>query len=203
MTAVVTAVAAVGLSAATQSTRIVQDANARFAITLPVTWDVQSPSGQLALKATGPKVGQGLPDSVDIVARSLPAGVTDAQTCEEEAAWITQHLAHINTTTWHTGPAMIAGLPAYSRTYAWRTAAGENRWSLRVCLVRNGDGFVLTGTTANASGLRARAGALRQIINSFRFLRAPADVARRLRADRNMRQISSTVVASSGALSSR
>lgn len=178
-------------------------AHARFAITLPVTWAVQSPGGQMALKATGPKQGEGLPDSVDIVARSLPAGVTNAQTCEEEAAWITQHLAHINVTTWQTGPAIIAGLPAYYHTYAWRTAAGADRWSLQICLVRNGDGFVLTGTTANAPGLQVRAGGRRQVINSFRFLRAPAGAARRLRADRNMRQISSTVVTSSGALSSR
>jgi hypothetical protein len=196
-------VAAVGLSAATEPKRVVQDAGARFAITLPVTWDVRSPSGQMALQVTGPKQGQRLPDSVDIVARTLPAGVTNAQTCDEEAAWITQHLAHINVTTWRTGPTIIAGLPAYFHTYAWQTAAGENRWSLRVCLVRNGDGFVLTGTTANAPGLQVRAGVLRQIINSFRFVRAPAGTARRLRADRNMRQSSSTVVASSGALSSR
>jgi hypothetical protein len=175
-----------GLPATAQPARIVRDAGGRFAITLPATWSAQSPSGQLALRAAGPKPDRGLQDSVDIVARSLPAGVTSAQACIEEAAWVTEHLAGISVTTWHTGPTSIAGLAAYSRTYAWRAAAGESRWSLQVCLIRGGEGFVLTGTTANAPGLRARAAVLRQIIDSFRFLRDLAGPAPRVRADRNM-----------------
>lgn len=172
------AAAAAGLAAAAQPARIVQDVSAKFSIALPAAWSARSPSGQITLQATGPKPDHGLPDSVDIVERSLPAGVTTPQACEEEAAWVTQHLAGINATTWHSGPTTIAGLPAHFRTYAWRTAGGESRWSLRVCLIRNGEGFVVTGTTANAPGLPARAAVLRQIIDSFRFLRDLAGPAR-------------------------
>ncbi len=165
------AAAASGLPAAAQPARVVRDVSARFAIALPATWSARSPSGQVSLQATGPKPDHELPDSVDVVDRSLPPGVTTPQACEEKAAWVTQHLAGIATTTWHAGPTTVAGLPAYSRTYAWRTAGGESRWSLRVCLIENGEGFVLTGTTANAPGLPARAAVLRRIIGSFRFLR--------------------------------
>ena len=112
-----TAFAAGDAPAATQAWRTVQDAKKQLMLSVPSTWLVQSPSGNVTLKATAPASGRALPDSVDVVVHALPSGVRDAQSCEREAEYVTQHLGHINFTTLGTGPAVIGGRPAYTHTY--------------------------------------------------------------------------------------
>ena len=164
---------ATGLSAATPVGRTVQDANKQITISVPATWHVQSPAGNVALKATAPTTGHGLPDTVDVVIHGLPPGVNNAQSCINEAEWVTQHFGHINFTTSSTGPVSIGGRSAYSHTYTWKASTGESRWSYQVCIVQRGMGFVVTGTTGNSPGLQARTAIIRQSINSIRIVAKP------------------------------
>ena len=164
---------ATGLSAATPVGRTVQDANKQITISVPATWHVQSPAGNVALKATAPTTDHGLPDTVDVVVHGLPPGVNNAQSCINEAEWVTQHFGHINFTTSSTGPVTVGGQSAYSHTYTWKASTGESRWSYQVCIVQRGTGFVLTGTTGNSPGLPARTAIIRQIINSVRIVAKP------------------------------
>jgi len=164
---------ATGLSAATPVGRTVQDANKQITISVPATWHVQSPAGNVALKATAPTTDHGLPDTVDVVVHGLPPGVNNAQSCINEAEWVTQHFGHINFTTSSTGPVTVGGQSAYSHTYTWKASTGESRWSYQVCIVQRGTGFVLTGTTGNSPGLAARTAIIRQIINSVRIVAKP------------------------------
>lgn len=94
----------------------------------------------MTLTATAPASGRSLPDSVDVVVHALPSGVRDAQSCEREAEYVTQHLGHINFTTLSTGPTVIGGQPAYAHTYVWKTSTGEPRWSLEACIAQNSQG---------------------------------------------------------------
>src|SRR5579859_3777194 len=71
--------------------RTVHDSKNVIAITVPTTWQIQSPSGRAALKATAPSSGAGLPDTVEVVVHIVPAEVTTPLACENEAAWVTQH----------------------------------------------------------------------------------------------------------------
>jgi hypothetical protein len=164
---------ATSLRAATLANRTVQDANKQITISVPATWHVQSPAGNVTLKATAPTTGHGLPDTVDVVVHGLPPGVNNAQSCINEAEWITQHFGHLNFTTSSSGPVTVGGQPAYSHTYTWKASTGERRWSFQACIVKRGTGFVLTGTTGNTSGLPARSAIIRQIINSIRIMAKP------------------------------
>lgn len=167
--AVVMAVPVCDVVAVSQASRTVQDANKQLTITIPAAWQVQSPSGNITLKATAPTTSHALPDSVDVVVHGLLPGVNNAQSCIQEAEWVTQHFGHVNFTTLGSGPVTVGGLPAYSHTYVWKASTGESRWSFQVCIVQQATGFVLTGTTGNTSGLPTRAAVLRQVINSIRI----------------------------------
>jgi len=169
----VVVLSATGLHGATLASRTVQDANKQITISVPSSWHVQSPAGNVSLKATAPTTGHGLPDTVDVVVHALPPGVNNAKSCINEAEWITQHFGHITFTTSSSGPVTIGGQSAYSHTYTWKASTGESRWSFQVCIVQQGKGFVLTGTTSNTPGLPTRAAVLRQIINSIRIAAKP------------------------------
>lgn len=153
--------------------RTVQDPGHQFTLSVPSTWSVAAPSGNVTLAATAPAPERGLPDSLDVVVRGVPSGMSP-QACESEAEWVTQHFAHINFTTVSQGPATVAGVPAYAHVYTWKASTGETRWSRQVCLVQQGKAFVLTGTTAdNATALAGHAGLLGQIINSLHIAGKP------------------------------
>jgi|SRR5579872_711835 len=159
--------------AATAVGRTVHDAGNQFTLNVPATWSVAAPNGNVTLAATAPAPGRGLPDSLDVVVRGIPSGMSP-QSCESEAEWVTQHFAHINFTTVRKGPTTVAGLPAYEHIYTWKANTGESRWSRQVCLVQQGKAFVLTGTTAdNGAALAGHAGLLTQVINSIHIAGKP------------------------------
>ncbi|HYM70801.1 MAG TPA: hypothetical protein VEZ44_14480 [bacterium] len=153
--------------------RTVQDPGHQFTLSVPSTWSVEAPSGNVTLAATAPEPGRGLPDSLDVVVRGVPSGMSP-QSCESEAEWVTQHFAHINFSTVSKGPTTVAGLPAYAHEYTWKASNGETRWSRQVCLVQQGKAFVLIGTTAaDAAALAGHAGLLAQIVNSLHIASKP------------------------------
>jgi len=163
---------------ATEPARTVRDAGSQFTISVPTPWHVQSPGGGVALRATGPAAGATLPDSVDVVARSAPIGVTTPQACERRAEWVMQYVVRIAVATVSTGPTTLGEFAAYEHTYTWKASTGESRWSRQVCVVQQGKVFVLTATTAgDASGLLGRAAILTEIVDSF-HLTASATPAR-------------------------
>lgn len=151
--------------------RTVHDSKNVIAITVPTTWQIQSPSGRAALKATAPSSGSGLPDTVEVVVHIVPAEITTPLACENEAAWVTQHFGHITPVTVAKAPVTIGGVPAYSWTYTWQASTKEHRWSQQVCIVRQHTAYVVTGTTSNTPAARAaRVPRLVQIIDSLRIL---------------------------------
>jgi len=160
--------------AAAVSMRTVHDAKNVIAVTVPTTWQIQSPSGSAALKATAPSAGSGLPDTVQVVVHIVPAGVTTPMACENEAAWVTQHFAHITPVTVAKAPVTIGGVSAYSWTYTWQASTKEHRWSQQVCILRQQTAYVVTGTTGDTPAARAtRSPFLVQIIDSLRILTVP------------------------------
>ncbi len=160
--------------------RTVHDAANQITIDVPAGWTVQTPSGNIALKATAPAAGKTLPDSVDVVVRSTLFGMNTSEACEQKAMWVTQHLGHIAFTTLSAGPATVNGYPAYLHVYTWNASTGEMRWSEQVCVVKQGRAYVLTGTTADTvETIAVRSEELRQIIDSFTILpqaTAPAEL---------------------------
>jgi len=154
--------------------RTVHDSKNAIAITVPTTWKTESPSGSAALKATAPSSGPGLPDTVQVVVHLVPASVATPMACENEAAWVTQHFAHITPVTVAKAPVTIGGVLGYSWTYTWKASTGESRWSQQVCILRQQTAYVVTGTTGNTPAARAARGPiLTQIIGSLRMLTAP------------------------------
>ena len=128
----VVALAAVGLGVAltaweteAAAMRTVHDSKNQIAITVPATWRVQSPNGSATLTATAPVSGTALPDSVNVVVHDAPIGMNTPQACENEAAWVTQHFAHITPTTVAKTPMTVGGKPAYAWTYTWTASTGE------------------------------------------------------------------------------
>lgn len=164
-----TASAAVMARAAGPALRTVHDAKNQLALSVPATWTVQAPAGDITLKATAPVPTGGLSDSVEVVVHSAPSGMS-AQSCVNEAEWLAQHFGHITFTTLRTGPTSVAGLPAYSHVYTWNASTGQSRWSDQVCIVQQGQVYVVTATTANSPAtLPAHSAVLTQIINSVRI----------------------------------
>jgi len=173
--------AAVGLGVAltaweseAMAMRTVHDSKNQIMITVPSTWRIQSPNGSATLTATAPVSGTALPDSVDVVVHDAPIGINTPQACENEAAWVTQHFAHITPTTVAKTPTTVGAKPAYAWTYTWDARTGERRWSQQVCVLEQGTAFVVTGTTDNTPAARASRGAvLTRIIASLRIVALP------------------------------
>jgi hypothetical protein len=152
--------------------RPVQDSKGQVAISVPDGWTVQSPSGNATLSAASPTKAGGLPDSVDVVVHTAPPGMT-AESCINEAEWITRTLGHIAFNTVEQGATTVGGFPAYSHVYTWKAPTGQDRWSSQVCIAHLGQVYVLTGTTANSSEtLSEHTPVLAQIIKSVQIKQA-------------------------------
>jgi len=132
----------------TVATQLARDPEARFTINVPATWIVKTSRGDLAVEATAPNQGPEPPDSVDVVAHDLPMAIS-AKTCVDKAAWVMRVLGHIPYTTVREGPMPIGTLAGYAHAYTWKTRAGDDRWSLQVCVVAGLYAYVITGTTTN------------------------------------------------------
>ena len=177
----VVALAGVGLGVAltaweteAAAMRTVHDSKNQIAIAVPATWRVQSPNGNAALTATAPVSGAALPDSANVVVHDAPIGMNTPQACENEAAWVTQHFAHITPTTVAKTPVTVGGKPAYAWTYTWTASTGEQRWSQQVCVLQQGTAFVVTGTTDDTPAARtSRGSVLTRIIASLRIVAPP------------------------------
>lgn len=82
------------------ASRVVHDLRGRFTIIVPVTWHIKQLSkGDPALGATGSEEAGTLPDSVDVVVRGAPVGMSP-EGCIHQVEWITQHLLHICSRRW-------------------------------------------------------------------------------------------------------
>ncbi len=162
-------------AAAQTGGKTVYDHSNQISMTVPSGWRAESPSGNVTLKATGPApVAGALPDTVDAVIHGALGSMTP-QSCINEAQWIGQHFAHINSTTVSAGPTTVGGLPAYARVYTWKTSNSEPRWSRQQCVVKNGNVYVVTATTDNTGPrLANRQAVLQRIMNSFDIVSAPA-----------------------------
>jgi len=169
--------ASVPAAGQTVATRLVRDPEARFTIRVPATWNVQTSRGDLAIAATAPNRAGEPPDSADVVAHDVPMEIS-AKTCVHKAAWVMRVLGHLPYTTVREGPMPIGNLAGYAHAYTWKTRAGDNRWSLQVCVVSGLYAFLITGTTANAPArVEETAPLLTHILESFRLtgpLRVPS-----------------------------
>jgi len=148
---------------------VVKDPENRFTITIPADWNVQtSTSGRTpAVSAKSPPASGHLSDSVDVIAQDLPIALSP-KGCAGEVAQIMRFTIH-EWTTLHEGPATLAGLPAYSRSYTWRTSAGQDRRSVQTCVTMGRRAFVIVGTTANTQGdIQEHLAKLEQIMATFR-----------------------------------
>jgi hypothetical protein len=151
------------------ATHVVTDPQNRFTIAVPADWNVQTSTGRRspAVTAKAPAVSGQLPDSVDVIAQDLPSAVSP-QGCASEAAQVMRFTIH-QWTTLHEGPATLAGLPAYSRSYTWRASVGQVRRSVQTCVTMGRRAFVVVATTANTqAGIQQDLPRLQQVMNTFR-----------------------------------
>jgi DcrB len=167
---IVCATAATAASTAPPPTsHVVKDPGNRFTITVPADWNVQTSSGGRtpAVSAISPPASGQLSDSVDVIAQDLPIALSP-QGCAGEVAQIMRFTIH-EWTTLQEGPATLAGLPAYSRSYTWRTRTGQDRRSVQTCVTMGRRAFVIVGTTANTqSDIQEHLARLEQIMATFR-----------------------------------
>jgi hypothetical protein len=104
---------------------------------------------------------------VDVITQDLPTAITP-QGCAGQAAQVMRFTIH-QWTTLHEGPATLAGLPAYSRSYTWRASVGQVRRSIQTCVTMGRRAFVVVGTTANTqAGIQQDLPRLQQIMDTFR-----------------------------------
>jgi DcrB len=151
------------------ASHVVKDPGNRFTITVPADWNVQTSSGgrSPAVAAMSPPASGQLSDSVDVIAQDLPIALSP-QGCAGEIAQIMRFTIH-EWTTLHEGPVTLAGLPAYSRSYTWRTKTGQDRRSVQTCVTMGRRAFVIVGTTANTqSDMEEHLDRLEQIMATFR-----------------------------------
>ena len=128
---------------------LVKDPENRFTIMVPANWTVQTSTSARApaVTAKSPASGGQLPDSVDIITQDLPTPI-NAQECADKVSLVMRFTIH-SWTTLHEGTATLLGMPAYSRTYTWRTSGGQDRRSELTCLTMGRRAFVMVGTMAN------------------------------------------------------
>jgi hypothetical protein len=151
------------------TSHVVKDPGNRFTIAIPVDWNVHTSTGGRApaVAALSPPAPGQLSDSVDVIAQDLPIALSP-QGCAGEVAQIMRLTIH-EWTTLHEGPATLAGLPAYSRSYTWRTGTGQDRRSVQTCVTMGRRAFVIVGTTANAEAdIQEHLAKLEQIMATFR-----------------------------------
>jgi hypothetical protein len=148
---------------------VVKDPQNRFTIAVPADWNVQTSTGARtpAVAAKAPAVSGQLPNSVDVITQDLPTALSP-QGCAGEAAQVMRFTIH-QWTTLHEGPATLAGLPAYSRSYTWRASVGQVRRSIQTCVTMGRRAFVVVATTANTQGsIEQDLPRLQQIMETFR-----------------------------------
>ena len=165
----VTLFAATATAAAPQPAHAVKDPESRFTIVVPVDWKVQTSTSSRApaVSAKSPAASGQLPDSVDVITQDLPTAITP-QGCAGAAAQVMRFTIH-HWTTLSEGSATLAGLPAYSRLYTWRTSTGQDRRSVQTCVTLGRRAFVVVGTTANTqSTVRQGLPKVEQIMATFR-----------------------------------
>jgi len=163
----------VPLEAATPATilpslKVVTDPQHRFTPAIPAEGLIKASthSRNAAVSADSPAAAGHLPDSVDVVIQDFGYTISP-QSCLADAATVMRFTIH----TWTTvseGPAILAGLPAYSRVYRWHTGAGQPRRSVQTCVTIGNRAFVIVGTTDDtAAAAQQRLPVIQQIIASF------------------------------------
>jgi hypothetical protein len=168
-------------AAQTLALQTVLDPGHRFTISMPVTWETATSTGDHALRATAPAPETGLPDSVDVIVREMPTAIS-AQNCVHQAEEI-MRFAIRSWTTLSENPGTVADIPAYTHAYTWQAKTGQERWSLQVCVTLGHRAFMLIGTAAaTPEGTREAMPVLPSIIDTFRPVgtaaRAPDEAAR-------------------------
>jgi hypothetical protein len=146
----------------------VRDREGRFTISVPSTWRVTQPGGDMpALSAFSPDTTETPPDSVAVFLRDTPFPVSP-EFCVRQAGGVMR--TSIGTwTTLSEGPDTLGGLPAYSRVFTWRTSTGEERRSVLTCVPVGRRVFVIVGTTASsADGAAKTSPELIRIMGTFR-----------------------------------
>jgi hypothetical protein len=146
----------------------VRDPLGRFTISVPATWSVQtSTSSRAAAVTTAAPAKAGLPDTVDVIVQDTFTALSP-QACVGEADTVMRFTIH-NWTTVRQGVDTLGGRPAYSRVYAWRAKAGQERESVQSCVTVGRRAFMIVGTTANTPiNVREHLPQLQQIMNTFR-----------------------------------
>lgn len=142
--------AAVPVLAQSTSLKTVRDPQNRFTIEVPASWTVTTQTKNPAVEAKSPAPAAAgrvaaLPDSLDVTVYDWRVPIT-AQECISESDLVLRYAIH----TWTTvkqGPTTIAGQPAYSRIYNWKTSNGEARESIETCVAHGSRMFVAVGTT--------------------------------------------------------
>jgi hypothetical protein len=154
--------------------KTVRDPLGRFTIDVPAAWHIQTSTSSRAAAVTaeaGTRSGQ-LPNNVIVVAEETPSALSP-QACVGKADLVMRFLIH-SWTTVQQGPAMLGGMPAYSRSYVWRAQTGQQRRSVQSCVTMGRQAFMVVGTTADTpANVRQDLPQLQQIMNTFRPL-APA-----------------------------
>jgi hypothetical protein len=149
--------------------RSVGDPGHRFTISIPVTWRVRTSHGDPAVLALSPAPPGEMADSLEVIARDLPAPISP-EACVQRVArlmrwWIRDF------TTLDKGPSEIGGLEAYSHSYSWSTRAGVGRLSHQVCVTVGRRAFVLIGSTTNTpEHIADNLPALDRLMDTFRPL---------------------------------
>lgn len=155
----------------------VRDGQGRFTISVPSTWRVTQPGGDMpALSAFSPDHPETPLDSVAVYLRDTPFPVSP-EFCVRQAGGVMR--TSIGTwTTLSEGPDTLGGLRSYSRAFTWRTRTGEEMRSVLTCVPVGRRVFVIVGTTTNsADGAAPTLPELLHIMGTFR----PAEPASQFR----------------------
>lgn len=147
---------------------VVDDPEHRFTIAVPATWKVHTSTSAraAAVSATSPDASGRLPASVDVITQDLPKAISP-EGCADKATLVMRFTIR-RWTPLREGSATLAGLPAYSRSYVWRTNAGQERRSVQTCVTLGRRAFVVVGTTANTPSGAQDLPKVEQIMATFR-----------------------------------
>ena len=165
--------AAVARGAQPVALHTVRDPQGRFTIDMPDAWQVVTSYHEPAVSAKSPAPPGELANTVTVIARDLPLAISP-ENCARQVAQLMRLMIH----SWETlseGAVTLGGLPAYSRTYTWRTKTGQDRRSVQTCAVMGRRAFVLIGTTMNTPArVNDDLPEIVRILNTFRPATSPA-----------------------------
>ncbi len=165
--AITAAGAPAGAVGQTPGLRVVRDPANRFTIDVPATWHVQTSVKNPSVVAKAPAPPRELPDSVDVIVYDMATPISPA-TCVHEAEQV-MRFAIRSWTNVSEGPATVAGLPAYTRTYTWRASTGDQRRSVQTCVTQGRRAFMMIGTTENTPAqVRADVPVLLRVLETLR-----------------------------------